>query len=263
MARRIQNSSINPAATYTTQQFLDLPTNLSEQEKVLVLQRIYHLQRTENSAHIGQQVKATGEEFLHAINAVRRVLELVKNQPVFIAIPGMPAVWLDRPTQSLQKNRCKPPSNLHCLGSSIAQKSRTEALRLSDGSSCIAASHVTADPFFPQQRDAMSPHAPTGRLDPNTEYVTSEFVPPCNSELLAVAVAMLLIMPLRRASAARCGIFEIEAGDAEHEAAINDAERLVQLVRSQLALMQASAHPPIDMSAPIQRFLSSFFRSSP
>jgi hypothetical protein len=263
MARRIQNSAINPAASYTTQQFLDLPTNLSEQEKELVLQRIYHLQRTENSAHIGQQVKATGEEFLHAINAVRRVLELVKNQPVFVAIPGMPAVWLDKPTKSLPKSRSKAPLHPACLRSGFTQKSSTEALRLSEGSRFTAASNARKDPFGSQQRTALSPHVSRNVLDPNTEYVASEFVPPCNSELLAVAVAMVLIVPLRRASAARCGVFEIEAGDAEHEAAINDAERLVQLVRSQLALMQASAHPPIDMSAPIQRFLSSLLRSSP
>ncbi len=99
MTTRRKRSNFDLTTNYSVQQFLDMPTDLSEQEKDLVLERIYHLKRMEKPKCGRCNVTATGAEFLQAITETRRVLELIKNKPVFLSVPGSPPMWFIGPLQ--------------------------------------------------------------------------------------------------------------------------------------------------------------------
>ena len=95
MSTRRKRTNFDLTTNYSLQQFLDMPTGLSEQEKDWVLQRIHHLRRMGKPKGGRRKVTATGAEFLQAITEVRRVLELVKNKPVFLSVSWLPPMWLN------------------------------------------------------------------------------------------------------------------------------------------------------------------------
>lgn len=101
MTTRRRKSTFDLTTNYSVQQFLDMPTGLSEQEKDWVLQRIHHLRRMGKPKRGRRKVTATGAEFLQAMAEVRRVLELIKNKPVFLSVPGLPPMWLNGPLKTI------------------------------------------------------------------------------------------------------------------------------------------------------------------
>jgi hypothetical protein len=108
MTTRRRRSTFDLTTNYSVQQFLDMPTGLSEQEKDWVLQRIHHHRRMGKPKRGRREITATGAEFLQAIAEMRRVVELVKNKPVFLSVPGLPPMWLSGPLMTIPTTLFKP-----------------------------------------------------------------------------------------------------------------------------------------------------------
>ena len=109
MATHAPKPALDPAKTYTIDQFLDLRHDLNETETEWVLLHIASLRIQDNPKLKQHQITATGEEFLKTIEAVRRVLELMKTRPIRIVVPGQSPIPLEGPICPMITEMLKQP----------------------------------------------------------------------------------------------------------------------------------------------------------
>lgn len=196
------------------------------------------------SAQVNDQVKATGEEFLNAINAVRRVIELVKDRPVFICIPGIPPTWLNRPQLYPLTIECKPQS----ASRSVACSSEAKNPPLSGDFNSAAASQLAKRSPCSAQNTSLRSQLSEGTIDPDTVYAATEFVQRCDADPLAVALATLRVTLKRQASVFGRGLERIRATGAEYIEAINAADCAVQSIQSRSTTPLIALPSTLDMS---------------
>jgi hypothetical protein len=108
MAKHAPNPGLDPAKTYTVDQFLDIPHDLDDSEIELVLELIVsqNLQQDRNvKLH---QISATGAIFLQIMEAAKRVAHLIRTRGMVVIVPGGPTVTVTYPLEPMVTQLFKP-----------------------------------------------------------------------------------------------------------------------------------------------------------
>ncbi len=97
MSRHVPTKVLAPDKEYSIPEFLAL-CNDDPQVIEFALMRIVSLREAPARRLLPHQVKATGAEFQAAMDAARRVVDLLQGRPCCVEVPGHPSIQMSMPS---------------------------------------------------------------------------------------------------------------------------------------------------------------------